>query len=374
MSITRRSNGKWRARYRDSRNKEYSRHFDRKIDAQRWLDSVITAKHTGTYVNPDLGKVTIQEWSVKWIQGQQHLKPSTLDRYAGIVRTHILPQWGHVPLSNIVHSDVQTWVSGLSVRHSASTARKAHRVLSLMLKWAVADGRIARNPADGIGLPRERAAERIYLSHQQVAALARACGTPTGITATRRDRRPHPSADYELAVLFLAYTGVRFGELAALRIRRVDLDSRTVLIADSVTSVNGVLKWGTPKGHEARRVSLPRFLTERLATHLDGRDRDELVFTSPLGEPLRAGNFRRDVFTPAAKAIGLQGLVPHGLRHTAASLAIAAGADVKVVQQMLGHKSATMTLDLYGHLFNDRIGTVADALDAAVQRAQLVIE
>jgi integrase len=91
------------------------------------------------------------------------------------------------------------------------------------------------------------------------------------------------------------------------------------------------------------------------------------VFTTPQGDVLRASNFRRDVFTPAARQVGLDGLVPHTLRHTAASLAIAASADVKVVQQMLGHKSATMTLDLYGHLFDDRLDEVAGALDAAAR-------
>ena len=99
---------------------------------------------------------------------------------------------------------------------------------------------------------------------------------------------------------------------------------------------------------------------------------DDLVFTSPQGDPLRASNFRRDVFTPAARRVGLTGLVPHSLRHTAASLAIAAGADVKVVQQMLGHKSATMTLDLYGHLFDDRLDEVAEALDRAASRTAVV--
>ena len=88
-----------------------------------------------------------------------------------------------------------------------------------------------------------------------------------------------------------------------------------------------------------------------------------------MGGVLRSTNFRRDVFAPAALAAGLGKLVPHELRHTAASLAIAAGADVKVVQQMLGHKSATMTLDLYGHLFEDRLGDVADALDKAARAA-----
>jgi integrase-like protein len=98
-----------------------------------------------------------------------------------------------------------------------------------------------------------------------------------------------------------------------------------------------------------------------------GKSAGELVFESPQGDVLRASNFRRDVFEPAARSVGLDGLVPHGLRHTAASLAIASGADVKVVQQMLGHKSATMTLDLYGHQFESRLDDVADRLDAAAR-------
>jgi len=367
MSISKRPNGMWRASYRDSRKKQFARHFRRKVDAQNWLDSVTAAQESGAYVDPSLSKISLADWSEKWLKGQQHLKPSTLDRYSGILRTHVLPHWGHVPLINITHSDIQTWVSGLSVTRSPSTARKAHRVLSLILSWGVRDGRLSRNPADNVGLPRERRAERIYLSHKQVHDLARACGAPSAIAQTRRSHRPHQGADYELVVLFLAYTGVRFGEMAALRVHRIDIEARHVTIADSVTSVNGELRWGTPKGHDRRWVGLPQFLAERIAIHIEGRGPDDLVFTSPLGETLRAGNFRRDVFAPAVLATGLDGLVPHGLRHTAASLAIAAGADVKVVQQMLGHKSATMTLDLYGHLFDDRLSTVAEALDAAAK-------
>jgi integrase len=75
------------------------------------------------------------------------------------------------------------------------------------------------------------------------------------------------------------------------------------------------------------------------------------------------------VFAPACEATGLGTLHPHELRHTAASLAIASGANVKVVQSMLGHKSATLTLDLYGHLFADQLDVVADALDAAARAA-----
>lgn len=368
-SIAKRTDGRWRARYRDARGREHSRHFARRIDAQRWLDSVTAAVQTGTYVDPALGKITVAEWTGRWLAAQAHLKPSTYERYAGVVRTHVVPEWGQLALADVTHADVQGWVSRLAAAKSASTARKAHRTFSLILSLAVRDGRLVRNPADGVGLPRETQTDRMYLTHEQVRELAAACASPDPTVAKRRAERGHAAADYELVVLFLAYTGVRFGEMAALRVRRLDPLKRRIEIAEAVTSVNGALVWGTPKGHARRWVSVPRFVAERLGEHVAGRAPDALVFTSPQGEALRAGNFRRDVFTPAAERVGLVGLVPHGLRHTAASLAIAAGADVKVVQVMLGHKSATMTLDLYGHLFDDRLDEVADALDHAAQQS-----
>lgn len=376
-NIAKRSDGRWRARYRDARGREHAQHFTRRIDAQHWLDTVTTAVQTGTYVDPALGKITVAQWSERWLAGQAHLKPSTYERYASVVREHVIPAWGQLSLANVSHADVQTWVSRLTAARSASTARKAHRVLSLMLSLAVRDGRLVKNPADGVGLPRETERDRLYLTHTQVRELATACADPPASVTKRRAERGHVSADYELVVLFLAYTGVRFGEMAALRVRRLDPLKRRIEIAEAVTSVNGTLVWGTPKGHARRWVSVPRFVAERLGEHVAGRAPEDLVFTSPQGDPLRASNFRRDVFTPAAQRLGLENLVPHGLRHTAASLAIAAGADVKVVQQMLGHKSATMTLDLYGHLFDDRLDEVAEALDraarASVQRADNVL-
>jgi integrase len=153
--------------------------------------------------------------------------------------------------------------------------------------------------------------------------------------------------------------------MAALRVGRLDLLRRRALIAESVTTVNGKWTWGTPKGHERREVPIPRFLVDELAAHVAGKDRDALVFTGVKGGTLRAQTFRRVALDRGAAVIGVDGLHPHALRRTAASLAVAAGANVKVVQQMLGHKSATMTLDLYGHLFADQLDEVAERLDAA---------
>jgi integrase len=366
-NIAKRDDGRWRARYRDARGKEHSRHFTRRVDAQHWIDSVTTAVQTASYVDPAKSKILLGEWAERWLAGQGHLKRSTYSRYASSARRHVLPQWREVPLVDISHAEVQGWVGRLATKYSASTARKAHRVLSLMLSLAVRDGRLVKNPADGVGLPREAQRDRMYLTHEQVRELAEACAEPPASVLKRRAERGHVSADYELVVLFLAYTGVRFGEMAALRVRRLDPLKRRIEIAEAVTSVDGALVWGTPKGHARRWVSVPRFVADSLGEHVAGRKPDDLVFTSPQGQPLRASNFRRDVFTPACQRVGFDGLVPHGLRHTAASLAIAAGADVKVVQQMLGHKSATMTLDLYGHLFDDRLDEVADALDKAAR-------
>jgi integrase len=346
---TRNGQLRWYVRYRDPAGKQRTKVFGRKIDAERYVTTIDSAKLTGSYVDPKRAAVTVGNFADQWLAAQGHLKPSTRGRYAGLLRTRVLPRWSSVRLADVSHAAVQAWVSELASAHSASAAVKAHRVLSLVLSLAVRDGRLVRNPADGIGLPREAQRDRRYLTHDQVHALAQAAG------------------DHGLAILFLAYTGVRFGEMAALRVGRVDVLRRRVEIAESVTAVNGALVWGTPKGHTRRWVSVPRFVAEALARHIADKSANDLVFTSSNGAILRASNFRREVWDAAAGAIGISGVVPHGLRHTAASLAIAAGADVKVVQQMLGHKSATMTLDLYGHLFDDRLDDVADRLDVAAR-------
>jgi integrase len=301
--------------------------------------------------------------------GQAHLKPTTHERYAGILRTHIAPKWGRVKLANVSHADVQIWVSALSETHAPATVHKIHRVLSLVLDMAVRDGRLARNMATGVNLPRAVKYEHRYLTHEEVEDLASACGYPA-------EPNKHSSLDtrtnetYRLVVLFLAYTGVRFGEMAALRVRRLDLTRRRAVIAESVTPVQGQgLVWGTTKTHQRREVPIPRFLIVELRQYLVGKRADDLVFTGiRKAAPMRVSTFRKQ-FGAAAASIGIPDLHPHELRHTAASLAIASGADIKVVQQMLGHASATMTLDTYGHLFDDRLDEVGDAMDAARQAA-----
>ena len=113
-------------------------------------------------------------------------------------------------------------------------------------------------------------------------------------------------------------------------------------------------------------MPIPHFLVDELAAQVAGKPRDALVFTAPNGGPLRNTNFRPRVFAPAAASVGLAGLTPHDLRHTAASLAVAADANVKAVQRRLGYASASMTLDVYAGLFGDDLDDVAHRLDEAV--------
>ena len=352
-SIAKRPDGRWRARYRDANKKEHSRHFTRKIDAQRWLDSVASAVQTGNYVDPARARLTVGALSHEWFDSKVNLKPTTRALYASVLDVHIRPRWGDTPLIRVEHGAVQRWVADLTSSHtSAGHVRKIHGVLLGILNLAVRDRRLPTNPAAGVTLPRVIERPRRYLTAVQVERLAAAAG---------------PGRE---AVLILAYCGLRWSELAALRVGRVDLVKRRLEITQAMTEVDGVLIVGTPKNHERRAVPIPQSLIDDLKPLLAGRSRDDLVFTTPLGTPLRNRNARRSWFNDAAISIGEPGLVPHELRHTAASLAVSAGANVKAVQRMLGHASAAMTLDRYADLFDSDLDAVADRLDTLARTAR----
>jgi integrase len=338
---------RWLVRWREANGRQRKKSFHRKVDAEQFAVTVQHGLRSGSYIAPEAGRITVGEWAGRWFAAQGHLAPSTAERYRIAIAKHIVPRWGAVNLSAVTHAEVQSWVSDLAREWSGASVIKVHRVFSQIMAWAVRDSRIAANPADGVRLPHPAIPDHRYLSHEQVAALADRCG------------------EYGIVVRFLAYTGLRWGELAALKVGRVDLARRRAVVAESVTEINGALVWGNPKTHERRSVPIPRFIAAELAERIAGRAADALVFPSPQGRVLRVRNFRRRVLDRAVREVGLVGFHPHELRHTAASLAIASGADVKIVQQMLGHKTATMTLDLYGHLFPDRLDDIADRMDRA---------
>src|SRR4051795_10624595 len=312
-----------------------------------WLKQT-SAIVTHTWTAPERGRLTVEAWAEQWLAAQTGLKPSTLYRYRSLLRAQLLPRWGQHRLADVTHAEVAAWVAQLVGSGLApATVRQAHRVLALILTLAVRDGRIPRNPAAGVPLPRARRTEPRFLTREEVERLADAAG------------------EYGDVVRLLAYTGLRFGEMAALRVRRVDFLRKRLTIAESATEVGGTVEYGAPKTHQQRTVPIPSILVEPLSRRCQGKGPDDLVLTSPGGAVLRSGNFRRRFFDPAAMAAGLGNLSPHDLRHTAASLLVASGANVKAVQRMLGHASAAMTLDVYSGLFDDDLGALADRMDLA---------
>ncbi len=122
---------RYRARYRDPGGRQHERRFARKVDAQRWLDEATAALVTQTWTAPVRGRITVKEWSDRWLASQTGVKPSTRYRYGNLLRTHVLPTWGQYRLADVTHADVAVWTAGLLTRGSApGTVRQAHRVFS----------------------------------------------------------------------------------------------------------------------------------------------------------------------------------------------------------------------------------------------------
>lgn len=336
----------WRARYLGADGRQRSRSFERKVDAERWLRDELAKIDRGLWVDPSAGDVTFAEWSEGWLEGLD-LKPSTRANYESNLRSRILPHFGAIPISRITPGGVRLWVTELcGAGLSAASVRQARQILHAALEVAVMDGILPRNAVDPVSPPSVRPRRQLFLTEAELESLAEAA-----------EQRQETMGSL---VLLLGWSGLRWGEAAALRGRRVDVNRRRIQVVEAVAEVGGRLEWGTPKTHDGRTVILPRFVVDALPIS----EPDGLVFTAPKGGALRTSNFRRDVWHPACKTSGMpEGLLVHDLRDTAASLMIASGASIKAVQRALGHASAKMTLDTYGGLFEDDLEELADRLE-----------
>lgn len=310
----------------------------------------------GEYVDPTQGKVTVGELGDVWIANQSHLKASSLASIEVAWRVHIEPAWGSRRIAEIQHSDVQVWLTrfaaGETKPRSATVVLRAYGVLAAILDVAVRDRRISVNPARGVKLPRKGKKVRAYLTPKQVELLA------------SEVRGGHAALIYTLA-----YTGLRWGEATGLRVSALDLSRRRILVQENAVSIGGRIVVGTPKTHERRSVPYPAFLAEMLAEQCEGKSRDHLVFGNGLVHQVApksgVGWFWSAVRRARLADESFPTLTPHDLRHTAASIAISAGANPKAVQRMLGHASAAMTLDTYADLFEDDLDAVSDRMNQA---------
>jgi integrase len=352
---------RYRVQYRrpDQRPTQ-KRGFRTKREAELFLATVEVDVSQGRYIEPSLARVTIAEWMQTWLAARGDLRATTRSRVTLIIRKHIEPELGPIRIGNLTRLRVQEWASALP--GAPATVRKSVNVLSGALRFAVEDGRLPSNPAQRLKLPKVVKATKRYLSHEQVASLARAVGQTSG----------GYEHGYHLVILVLAYCGLRWGELSGLRARDIDLDRRRLTIRQTVVADRGYQRIEPPKDYEQRSVPIPQFLCEPLARKIAGREPDGPVFYGIRTKTwLRNHVFRVGWFDQAATEVGLKGLTPHELRHTAASLAVSAGAHVKAVQRILGHASAAVTLDVYADLFDEDLDTVGESLNRVAMQTSI---
>lgn len=359
VAIDKRESGSWRARYRGPDRRERSRTFARKGDAERWLRAQETAVAEGTWLDPGRGALTVAGWADVWLPTRRaDLRPTTWERTEQVVRVHIVPKWGTRRLSSITNSEVAAWAAWLQADGGAGvsprTARKVLMVFRAMMAAAVADRRISLNPVDAVPLPSDAGAEREWMTQEQASALLEVM-----------------PARYRVAVLLGYYAGLRWGELAGLRRRDVDVLRNRVTVARTASMVGGQVTYGPPKTRAGQRtLPVARSIMAQVADHLAQHVRpgpDALVLANRDGGPVLRPNFTRRVWRPALAAAGLPStLTPHAMRHGYASWLIGARFSIKEVSTWCGHSSVAVTLSIYAHVAELEGDDAADRLDAAL--------
>ena len=355
---------RWRVRWVDDTGQEHTKVFRHKDIAQSYLDKMTADVVKGEYVSPRTSSVTFGVVASEWLESKAAKAPKTVAGYRSLLDKLILPRWRDTKLKDITHAEVQRWISGLSVDGSVRTEGKGlsasrviqtHQCMSAILKYSIRTERLSKNAATGVQLPRKGSVEHRYLTHAQLLKLA---------DVLDDESRLEWGSKVGTLTLVLGYCGLRTGEARALRVR--DVRDHKITVRASVTKVDGMgYVEGDTKTHRTRWVPVPAFLWERLEYLAVGHSPDDaLVFPGRDDGYLTDFEYRR-WFDLGAKKIGVPGLTPHELRHTCASLAISAGANIKAVQRLLGHETAAMTLDEYGHLFSDDLTNVAKALNKA---------
>ncbi len=357
MSYVTKRNGKWQAAMRGPDGRERTKTFRIKADAERWLDTQGADVARGQWVDPSAGKITFRTYAEQWRSVQVH-RPATAAQVETHLRRHVYPRIGDRPIGGILRSDVQSLVKILNGGLAPATVEVVYAWLSSIFKSAAADRVIGVSPCRGIKLPSVARTKVQPLEADTVAQLVRAVP----------DR-------YRALVVLGAGTGVRISEALGLTIGRTDLMRQKVTIDQQLVGIeNRSPVFGPVKDRRntPRTIPLPQTVALALAEHIrvcgvrTPAEPGDLLFTDADGAPIRRSRWS-EVWRAAAEPVGLpKGTGFHALRHHYASTLIQAGESVKVIQERLGHTSATMTLDVYGHLFPDDEDRTRAAVDGVL--------
>ncbi|MGH2927249.1 MAG: phage integrase central domain-containing protein, partial [Solirubrobacteraceae bacterium] len=243
---------RYEVRLRGPDGKERSRSFRTRKDAERYEREQRAALDKGSWIDPRHASLTMGAYADRWIAERHDLRPRTVELYRSLLRVHILPSFGELPLGKIAPSAIRAWNAALASAHPV-TAAKAYRLLREILSTAVADELIARNPCVVKRAGMERSPERPMASIAEVDALAAAMPD-----------------DLRIAVLLAAWCQLRRAELLGLERRDVDLLHGTVRVERTANHVPGGIELGPPKSAAGlRTVSVPPHVRPELERILE---------------------------------------------------------------------------------------------------------
>jgi integrase len=366
-SIAKRPNGRWRARYRDLDGREHARHFDRKVAAQRWLDTVTTDLVTGRYVDPRGGRTTLRAFAERWFEAQT-FDAGSRQTVRPRLTVHIYPHLGDVELRQLRPSTVQAWLRGRQADLAPSYVAQLLTTLSAVLSAAVEDGLIASNPcaASSVRAPRVERRQVVPWSVELVQA----------ITEAHDDR-------WRAMPVLAAGCGLRQGEVLGLRLEDVDFLRRKIHVRRQVRLLGGRPVFAPPKGGKEREVPLPDLVAVALSEHLrtwpasevtlpwrdlDGAPRTETLVFARDGQAINRNEHNRTVWRPAIVAAGVtpsRDTGMHALRHHYASLLLDGGVSIRALAEYLGHHDPGFTLRTYAHMMPTSDSRARQAVDAA---------
>lgn len=353
-SIRQRPDGRWEARVTVGTNPGTGKPIRRSIYGEtqaavrKEMTSVLREVDRGTYQTPN--KITVKEWLKIWLDTYcSGLKPLTLSAYDAAIRTHILPAIGAVQLQAVKGIQIQKLYNGMqSAGKSPKTVKNVSAILHKSFSIAVKQGFLTSNPCDATETPKVTRPEIHPLTDKEIPLFLSAIDA-------------HP---YRNAYALCLFAGLREGECLGLSWDGVDFEHRRLTIRQqlqkSKTQSSNYLIVSSTKNGKVRVIEPPAiafdYLKSERVRQAENRLRagnlwnnpENLVFTNELGGNLIIETFRRN-FKRLAVGIGRPDLRPHDLRHTCATIAIASGADIKSVQSLMGHATASFTLDVYAH-------------------------
>ncbi len=361
-SVRQRPDGTWEARLTLPDGARRSFYAKTRAEAARKLASAQGTVQQGLPL--PAGRMTVGAFLTDWLTNtvKPSVRPRTYQSYDAVVRLHLVPTLGTLPLQSLSPQRIQALLNSKTADgFSPRSVAYIRAVLRIALNQALAWNLIARNPAPLVKPPKAKKHTMTVFTPEHARQF---------LDAVRGDRL---EALYTVALAL----GLRRGEALGLQWRDIDIDAGTLTIAHQLQRVGGTLTLTEPKSYESRRtLILPAVALDALRQHRIRQLEEQLalggawrgsgfVFTSTIGTPLDERNVSR-MFKRLLTSAGLPDMRFHDLRHSAASLLLAQGVSAKMVQELLGHSNISLTLGTYSHVIPQLARDTADRMNAVL--------